>query len=215
MTKSRCLGWIAAALCFSLTSLPGRHFNAEAALPLRLRSSNLPVAPNTAMAVPLPVPPPAQTAPPSLPMMPLPAPLPTDSYPRFGQALSPEVIRRVIWVHLNQIKYCYQQALFKQPTLAGRLLVNFQINPQGQVLELSVRETTLASDELIACVSEAMRNWEFPPTPTYDGIIEINYPFLLRPRVSEASPGIQISDAELERIGVYRDPEPPAVDIVF
>jgi hypothetical protein len=60
-----------------------------------------------------------------------------------------------------------------------------------------------------------MRTWEFPPTPHYAGVTEINYPFVLRTKVVEPPLGVQVSDAELERIGIFRDPEPPAVDILF
>lgn len=188
--------FIAAALC-SLIPIVEAH----AALPVRLRSAAAPAPPVSVMSQPLPMPPP-------------PAP-PPDLFPRISQGLSADVIRRVIWVHINQIKYCYQQALFKQPTLAGRMLVNFQVSPQGQVLELSVRETTLQSPQLLSCVSDSMRTWEFPPTPNYSGIIEINYPFLLRPKVPEPVYGVQVSDAELERLGIFKDPEPPPVDILF
>jgi hypothetical protein len=174
---------------------------AQAALPMRLRSAAAQATTNSAMALPLPTPPP-------------PAP-PPDLFPRIGQGLSADVIRRVIWVHINQIKYCYQQALFKQPTLAGRMVVNFQVNPHGQVLDLSVRETTLESPQLVTCVSESMRGWEFPPTPTYDGVTEVNYPFIMRPRVPEPVYGVQVSDTDLERLGIFKDPEPPPVDILF
>jgi len=205
MIRSRGRRLFAAALVFAAVLEPGSPGAssglAEAAVPWRLRSAAAPVPPSTAMAAPLPTPPPPA--------------LPQDAYPRISQGLTAETVRRVIWVHINQIRYCYQQALFKQPTLAGRMLVNFQINPQGQVLELSVRESTLESPQLIACVSDAMRAWEFPPTPSYDGITEINYPFLLRPRIPEPPAGIQVSDAELESIGIFKDPEPPPVDILF
>lgn len=190
-------------LLFIAAALPSFFpiLEAHAALPVRLRSAAAPAPLSSAMSQPLPMPPP-------------PAP-PPDLFPRISQGLSADVIRRVIWVHINQIKYCYQQALFKQPTLAGRMLVNFQVSPQGQVLELSVRETTLQSPQLISCVSDAMRGWEFPPTPSFDGVTEINYPFLLRPKVPEPVYGVQVSDAELERLGVFKDPEPPPVDILF
>ena len=188
--------WIAAALALTVPV-----FDAQAALPVRLRSAAAPAPTSSAMAMPLPTPPP-------------PAP-PPDIFPRLHQGLSAEVVRRVIWVHINQIKYCYQQALFKQPTLAGRMVVNFQVNPLGQVLELQVRETNLQSPQLLSCISDSMRGWEFPPTPSYDGITEINYPFVLRPRVPEPVYGVQVSDAELERLGIFKDPEPPPVDIIY
>lgn len=206
MTTLHRLASITAAFALALLplTLAATSRDAEAALPLRLRNSTPPTIPsNTAMAAPLPTPPPP------------PSNLPPDALSRFNQGLSADVVRRVIWVHINQIKYCYQQALFKQPSLAGRLVMNFQISPQGQVLELSVRETTLQSPPLLGCISDSMRSWEFPPTPHYDGVIEINYPFVLRPRLPESFVGVQVSDDELEKLGVFRDPEPPPVDILF
>lgn len=206
MTTSHRLASLATAFILALAPIPGpgEHGAAQAALPLRLRNAASPTGPsNTAMAAPLPTPPPP------------PSNLPPDALSRFNQGLSVDVVRRVIWVHINQIKYCYQQALFKQPSLSGRLVMNFQISPQGQVLELSVRETTLQAPPLLACISDSMRTWEFPPTPHYDGVLEINYPFVLRPKVPETFVGVQVSDDELERIGIFRDPEPPPVDILF
>jgi hypothetical protein len=204
MTTSHRLASIAAALALGLAPAPLNLSDAGAALPLRLRNASPPTGPsNTAMAAPLPTPPPS------------PSNLPPDALSRFNQGLSADVIRRVIWVHINQIKYCYQQALFKQPTLAGRLVMNFQINPQGQVLELAVRETTLQSPEVLTCITDSMRSWEFPPTPHYEGVTEINYPFVLRPKLPESFVGVQVSDDELEHLGIFRDPEPPPVDILF
>jgi hypothetical protein len=211
---------------------------AEAALPLRPRSavSTAPpvVSPPSYQALPPPpvAPPPFTITPPPPPQLP-----PPDASGSNQYSLSREVIRRVVWVHINQIKFCYQQALIKQPLLAGRLTAVFQLDPQGHVQSLSLRDSELPplllpgpgssppvvaraqplsqAPALLGCIADTMRVWEFPPTPFYAGLTEITYPFVLKPRIPDPPPGIQVSDDELSALGIQRDPEPPSVDILF
>ena len=212
---------------------------ANGALPLRPRG----VAGNTQPATsapsyqslpppPVPPPPPFTIAPPPPPQVP-----PSDAYSSSNYSLSREVIRRVVRVHINQVKYCYQQALSKQPLLAGRLTAVFQLDPGGHVQSLLLRDSELPplllpgpgssppvvaraqplsqAPALLGCIADTMRVWEFPPTPFYAGMTEITYPFVLKPRIPDPPPGIQVSDDELAAIGIQRDPEPPSVDILF
>lgn len=205
---TRTLGVSALALCGAMGA---PQTAAEAALPVRLRGSPVPSqlqssgVPTTLQVWTIPAPFPPQQLPP-----PLPGAGTSSSY-----ALDRESVRRVIWMHLNQVKYCYQQALMLKPGLAGRMVVQFQITPQGQVQDLSIQETTLRAPELLQCVGESMRGWTFPPAPYYAGTTQVTYPFVLRPKVPEPPPGIDVSDDELARLGIYKDPEPPAVDIQF
>ncbi len=175
----------------------------HAGLPMRPRSSPLPsgqVGPTPSLSM----------RPPMGPTVPPVGALTTDNY-----CLNREVVRRVIYVHINQIRHCYQQALSKQPTLAGRLVVIFEINPKGQVDDLLISETALNSPPLLQCISDTMRTWEFPSTPYYSGNVRIVYPFVLRPKIPEPPAGIEVSDDELAKLGIVKDPEPPPVDIVF
>lgn len=205
---TRALGFSVLALCGAM----GAPTGAEAALPVRLRGSPVPAqlqssgVPATLQVwtIPAPFPTQQQLAPP------LPGAGTTSSY-----ALDRESVRRVIWMHLNQVKYCYQQALMLKPGLAGRMVVQFQITPQGQVQDLSIQETSLRAPDLLQCIGESMRGWTFPPAPYYAGTTQVTYPFVLRPKVPEPPPGIDVSDDELARLGIYKDPEPPAVDIQF
>lgn len=151
-----------------------------------------------------------------LPPSPLPPqqPVPPDAQ-RADYSLDRDSIRRVIYVHIKQVRHCYQLALMKQPTLQGRVVLQFDINPFGQVEELGVRETTLQSPPLLDCVSESMRGWEFPRAPFASGNVRIIYPFVFRPKIPEPAVGIQVSDEELAQIGILKDPDPPNVEILF
>lgn len=190
---------VAAALCV----LAGEA-SVHAGLPMRSRSSTpLPSVPAS--------PAPGLTMRPALgPTVPPVGALTTDNY-----GINRDVVRRVIYVHINQVRHCYQQALSKQPSLAGRLVVIFEINPKGQVDELLIGETALNAPALLQCIGDTMRTWEFPPAPYYSGNVRIVYPFVLRPKVPEPPAGIEVSDEELAKLGIVKDPEPPSADVIF
>lgn len=187
----------------ALVSFAAGEASLHAGLPMRPRSAPLSSAP----AGPAPS---LSLRPPMGPTVPPVGALTTDNY-----CLNREVVRRVIYVHINQIRHCYQQALSKQPTLAGRLVVIFEINPKGQVDDLLIGETALSSPPLLQCIGDTMRTWEFPPAPYYSGNVRIVYPFVLRSKIPEPPAGIEVSDDELAKLGIVKDPEPPPVDVVF
>ncbi|HNK45419.1 MAG TPA: hypothetical protein PKL17_11575, partial [Pseudomonadota bacterium] len=81
---------------------------AMSAVPVGLRSST--VKPATQYINNLPPPPQPPPPPPSV----------MDG--QKDQLIERDVVRRVIYLHIKQIRNCYQQALFKNPKLAGRLV---------------------------------------------------------------------------------------------
>ena len=54
--------------------------------------------------------------------------------------LDREIIRRIIRRHINEVRFCYEQQLAAHRELAGRMVVQFNIAPSGQVLELGHAE---------------------------------------------------------------------------
>ncbi len=96
-------------------------------------------------------------------------------------SLSKEMIQKVIDAHRNQIRYCYELELQRQPTLAGRVLVTLLIDEHGLVTRVSVSESTLANPAVEACILAKIRAWQFPAIPGA-GVIEVNYPFVFQPK---------------------------------
>ncbi len=94
--------------------------------------------------------------------------------------LDKAIIRRVVRRHLNEVKYCYQQALPRRPTLEGRLVTQFTIAPSGQVLAAFIQSSTLRAVEVEACVVNAVKRWEFP-APNHGGLAMVSYPFSFAP----------------------------------
>lgn len=103
-------------------------------------------------------------------------------------SLDKAVIRRVIQQHLNEVKNCYEAALEKNASLAGRMMVRFTIEPDGKVGESSVPESSLNSPAAESCIRDAVRTWIFPRPQS--GKVVVTYPFVLAsaPPAERAAP---------------------------
>ena len=95
-------------------------------------------------------------------------------------SIDKEIIRRIIRRHINEVKWCYDQELSRQPDLAGRLMVQFTIAATGQVIASVLQNSTMGNAKVENCTVQAVRRWEFPK-PLGGGIVIVSYPFVLTP----------------------------------
>jgi TonB family protein len=100
--------------------------------------------------------------------------------PNVRGSLDKEIIRRIVRRHVNEVRYCYDQALAAHPSLAGRVVVQVTIAPTGRVLASVLSSTTLGAPAVERCVVEAVRRWEFPE-PKGGGLVIVSYPFQFAP----------------------------------
>ena len=91
-------------------------------------------------------------------------------------SLDKEIIRRVVHLHMNEVKFCYDQELAKKPALAGRISVQFAISSVGQVFTSVMQSTSMNDAQVENCVVNAVRRWEFP-RPMGGGMAIVLYPF--------------------------------------
>jgi hypothetical protein len=91
-------------------------------------------------------------------------------------SLDKEIIRRVVHLHMNEVKFCYDQELAKKPALAGRISVQFAISSAGQVFTSVMQSTSMNDAQVENCVVNAVRRWEFP-RPMGGGMAIVLYPF--------------------------------------
>lgn len=82
--------------------------------------------------------------------------------------------------HRNEVKLCYEYEMEKDPTLAGRVEVQFTISAQGEVIAAVVAKSTMNHPVLERCVVAAVRRWKFPK-PLGGGIVIVSYPFNFSP----------------------------------
>ena len=95
-------------------------------------------------------------------------------------SLDKEIIRRTVRRHLNEVKYCYENALTTHPSLVGRIVTQFTIAPTGRVLAAVIQSSSLKSPTVEVCVVNAVKRWEFPQ-PTGGGLAMVSYPFTFAP----------------------------------
>jgi hypothetical protein len=100
--------------------------------------------------------------------------------------LDKDIIRRIVRAHINEIRYCYNQALRRDPWAKGRVAIQFTIGSTGKVPSAVVRETTMKDAGVGNCMAQAVRRWTFPK-PTTASVI-VTYPFVLEPDIDPRNP---------------------------
>ena len=105
--------------------------------------------------------------------------LPLDDEASIEGGLDRDQIAAVINKNKGQIIYCYEQGLQGQPSLAGRVSVQFVINANGRIGIAKVAQTSLRSAQVENCMLAKMKTWQFPH-PVGSVNVDVLYPFELR-----------------------------------
>ena len=82
--------------------------------------------------------------------------------PEVSGKLDPELVRKVLHATRGQLRYCYELALNGKPSLAGRVVLHFEINAHGTVTASRVGESTLQDASVESCAAGRVRTWSFP-----------------------------------------------------
>lgn len=90
--------------------------------------------------------------------------------------LSKEEIQKVINAHIGEIQFCYEKQLRTQPGLAGRVVLEWGVNPQGKVSVVKVAQSSLQSADATSCMMGKLKAWKFPPPR--GGSVTIVFPFV-------------------------------------
>jgi len=92
--------------------------------------------------------------------------------------LAREVARRVLRRHINEVRFCYEQAVTRDPELAGDVTLQLVVSPQGSVAASTVSASSLGNPSVEGCVARAGRRWTFP-APDGGGIARVNAAYAL------------------------------------
>lgn len=93
----------------------------------------------------------------------------------------PSIVTRQIQARIAGIQRCYEAQLVRDPTLRGRLVISFTIGTDGRVSEVVVRENSVGSPAVAACVTDVISRFRFSPGPT-GGSVTFAYPFVFAPQ---------------------------------
>lgn len=89
------------------------------------------------------------------------------------------IIGEYVRSRLPQLTRCYEDRLTDLPGLQGRMMARFDIGPNGRVLGVSA--DGLDDRDLIRCVTETIRAWQFHK-PASGGKLRVAYPIVFQSR---------------------------------
>jgi hypothetical protein len=95
------------------------------------------------------------------------------------EGLTREEVAKVIHSHMNDIRYCYETGILKDPSLAGKALIDFKINPEGVVPNAKMAEMTLSDRAVGQCLITKLQSWKFPK-PRGGVHVAVSYPFVFK-----------------------------------
>jgi hypothetical protein len=95
------------------------------------------------------------------------------------EGLTKEEVAKVIHGHLNEIRYCYETAINQDPSLAGKVMVDFRIGSKGLVSTAQTAENTMNDRQVAQCLIGKLKSWKFPE-PRGGVQVAVSYPFLFR-----------------------------------
>ncbi|MCB9591658.1 MAG: TonB family protein [Sandaracinaceae bacterium] len=93
----------------------------------------------------------------------------------------PNIVTRQIRARIRAIQTCYERELRNNPTLAGRVLVRFTIQPTGTVSGATATENSTGSPAVATCVVSTISRFRFNPGPE-GGAVTFAYPFVFAPQ---------------------------------
>jgi hypothetical protein len=100
--------------------------------------------------------------------------------------LAPEVIQGVVRQHFGEFRSCYEQALTKNPKLAGTVSVKYVINPDGTVRDAADGGSEMADQGVVDCVIKGFAALTYPPPQ--GGYVTVVYPVHFTPDGSNPEP---------------------------
>lgn len=130
------------------------------------------------------------------------------------------IIRRYIKRNAPKLRYCYEKVLLAKPGIAGTVMTQFTITPDGNVINAKASGVDPAVSE---CVEAALASIVFPK-PKGGDTVQVSYPLVYRGPVAPAPtgtqqagsagllpPGAGSGSAAPPATAAERPPEPPHV----
>jgi hypothetical protein len=95
---------------------------------------------------------------------------------RIEGGMSREMVKRVIDQHLQEITYCYENALISNPDIMGRMVFEWKILMDGRVGQIRIVASSVNSHEIHDCIKSAIKSWRFPKPEGAE--VVVSYPFV-------------------------------------
>ena len=100
-------------------------------------------------------------------------------YAKVEEGLTADEVGEVILRHAAEIRYCYEDALLRNPSTEGNLHLLFKISPRGRVSSTQIKTSNVGDSRLEDCVVRKLTSWAFPQ-PKGGIEVPVTYPFVFK-----------------------------------
>ncbi|OFZ52337.1 MAG: hypothetical protein A2381_13825 [Bdellovibrionales bacterium RIFOXYB1_FULL_37_110] len=91
-------------------------------------------------------------------------------------SMDPELIRKILQEYLPQFQHCYQQELMRNDAVKGVVRLDFRINKDGAVSNVSMSaKNAQFSSRGVGCITQVMNMISFPQ-PKGGGVVDVTQP---------------------------------------
>jgi hypothetical protein len=86
-------------------------------------------------------------------------------------------ISRVVMAHKAGVQFCYEKELQRDPKIAGKIVVNWTISPEGRVQRSSVESSSMGNSNVEGCIRGQVTRWIFPQAACQS---VVSFPFVFK-----------------------------------
>ncbi|HMQ11177.1 MAG TPA: AgmX/PglI C-terminal domain-containing protein [Oligoflexia bacterium] len=94
-----------------------------------------------------------------------------------GGGLTRAEIAKVVQSHLSEIRYCYEKGLLQDPSLSGKIVAKWTINPSGSVSDSGIKSSSVRNASVHSCLTGEITSWGFPK-PRNGASVLVTFPFV-------------------------------------
>jgi len=96
--------------------------------------------------------------------------------PKINKELDGAAIARVVRRRMKSVQACYERELKRNPSLSGKIEVEFTIGENGRIEEALIAYNGMGSKPVGNCIVSRIRRWKFPKPD--GGSVTVNFPFI-------------------------------------
>ena len=100
--------------------------------------------------------------------------------PRCDDCIEKQDLDRVVKQRMGEIRGCFQRASQNDPSLAGEVVVRFQVTTSGAIGSATIKRSSLNNSVVEACIREQFLKMVFPRPPG-NKPIQATYPVVFAP----------------------------------
>lgn len=93
--------------------------------------------------------------------------------------LDPGQVAAKIRQYRGALVACYEAALKRNASLAGKITLRFSVNQLGKVSHVEIEVDTVNDEDFAKCIIERAQSWRFP-APKGGGEVQFAYPFIFQ-----------------------------------